>query len=63
MCVSTVLSFLQWSVIFEVYFILCFLPCLAYYFLQTYWHWHTELMMACDMYFRYEEIKKRKEAN
>ncbi|ALH95784.1 hypothetical protein AOY20_09715 [Acinetobacter equi] len=63
MCVSTVLSFLQWSVIFEVYFILCFLPCLVYYFLQTYWHWHTELMMACDMYFRYEEIKKRKEAN
>lgn len=58
-CISTALSLLQWKVIFEVYFLLCFLPCLIYYFLHVYWHWHNEFLMACDMYLRYEEYNKR----
>jgi len=58
-CISSALSLLQWQIGFETYFILCFMPCLAYYFLHTYWHWHNEFMMSCDMYFRYEEFNKR----
>lgn len=57
--VSILLSLVNAPAIFEAYFVLCFMPCIGYYFLHLYWHWHTEYLTGCDMYFRYEEIKKR----
>ncbi|MDO6406129.1 hypothetical protein [Pantoea phytobeneficialis] len=57
--VSTALSLLQWQIRFEWYFLFCFLPCMGYCFLHTWWQYHHEFMMACDMYFRYEAFNKR----
>lgn len=57
--VSSGLNLLQWQPGFELYFFLCFLPCMGYYFLHTWWKWHHEFMMACDMYFRYDVFNKR----
>ncbi len=59
MLVSVLLSLVNAPAIFEVYYVLCALPCIGYYFLHLYWHWHNEFLTGCDMYFRYEEIKKR----
>ncbi|WP_392565882.1 hypothetical protein RHO15_10020 [Utexia brackfieldae] len=44
---------------FEGYFILCFLPCIGYHFLHLYWRWHSDFLMACDMYLRFDECQKR----
>ncbi|OTG86211.1 hypothetical protein B9T31_09250 [Acinetobacter sp. ANC 4558] len=58
--ISAILSLLNWKIYFEAYFLICFIPCLVFYFLHTYWQWHRELMMAYDMYFRSREITKRR---
>lgn len=59
MIVSVLLALVGWNVAFEIYFLLCLLPCTGYYFLHLCWHWHSEFMMSFDMYFRYDEFKKR----
>lgn len=57
--IGLILTLLGWSLPFEIYFILCFLPSVGYYFLSVYWLWHTDFLVACDMYFRWGEITKR----
>ncbi len=57
--VSILLTLMNAPPVFEVYYLLCALPSIGYYFLHLYWHWHNEFLTCCDMYFRYEEIKKR----
>lgn len=47
------------NLLFEIYFILCFLPSVGYYWLSVYWLWHHDFLAACDMYFRWGEITKR----
>lgn len=42
---------------FEVYFLICYIPCLTYYFLHCRYQWHNDFMMACDMYFRWDRLK------
>lgn len=44
---------------FEVWFLLCYAPCLIYYYYHAYWRWHNDFMMSCDMYLRWDEIKKK----
>lgn len=57
--VGMVLTLVNAPKIFEAWFLLCFVPCISYYFLHLYWHWHNEFLTGCDMYFRHEAIKKR----
>lgn len=57
--VSMLLSLPAWPVVFEMYFLLCLLPCLAYSYLHIYRLWHGDFLMACDMYFRWGEINKQ----
>lgn len=56
--VSLAISLLGWKVWFEVYFLLSYLPCLAYYTLHMWWKWHNDFMMSSDMYLRWAEIDK-----
>lgn len=44
---------------FEVYFLLCYIPCFIYYFLHTWWQWHNDFLMSCDMYLRWGELSKQ----
>ncbi|MBE5250651.1 hypothetical protein [Mixta mediterraneensis] len=48
-----------WKVWFEVYFLFCYLPCLAYYTLHAWWKWHNDFIMSCDMYLRWGEISRQ----
>lgn len=57
--VSIMFTLMNMPAIFELYYLLCALPCAGYYFLHLYWYWHTEFLSCCDMYYRYDEIKKR----
>lgn len=52
-------TLLGWNLWFEVYFLLCYLPCLAYYALHAWWKWHNDFMMSCDMYLRWGEISRQ----
>lgn len=56
--VGLLLTLLGWKVWFEVYFLLSYLPCLAYYTLHAWWKWHNDFMMSSDMYLRWAEIDK-----
>lgn len=56
--VSIVLSQFNWLVSFYVYFSLCILPVLGYFYLHVYWLWHHDYLAACDMYLRCGEIDK-----
>jgi len=56
--IGVLLTLSGWQVWFEVYFLLCYLPCLVYYTLHTWWKWHTDFMMSSDMYLRWAEISK-----
>jgi hypothetical protein len=56
---NAVLTLLEWKLPFEVYYVFCFIPAGAYYCLHMYWLWHSDYLAACDMYFRYDEIRKR----
>lgn len=47
------------AILFEAYFLLCLLPCLAFSFLHIVRLWHNDFLMACDMCFRWEEINKQ----
>lgn len=47
------------AILFEAYFLLCLLPCLAFSFMQIFRLWHNDFLMACDMCFRWEEINKQ----
>lgn len=59
-----ILSFISGSLNFRVpfivYFLLSYLPALAYYSLHVYAYWHNEFLMSYDMYFRYECFMNRK---
>ncbi|CAM3928976.1 hypothetical protein RABR111495_19155 [Rahnella bruchi] len=57
--ISAILALTGWQVKFELYFLCCYLPAAGYLYLHLYWHWHNEFLLTCDMYFRYEVIKKR----
>lgn len=57
--VSAILSLLGGTVYFEVYYLLCILPAMLFYYLHIYWRWHNDYMMACDMYMRWGEIDKQ----
>ncbi|WP_395302488.1 hypothetical protein [Enterobacter mori] len=57
--VGLAISLLGWKVWFEVYFLLSYLPCLAYYTLHAWWKWHNDFMMSSDMYLRWAEIDKQ----
>ena len=56
--IGVLLTLSGWQVWFEVYFLLCYLPCLVYYTLHTWWKWHTDFMMSSDMYLRWAEISR-----
>ena len=43
---------------FEVYYLLCGLPIMGYFYCHIYWYWHDEFIMACDMYFRFLALEK-----
>lgn len=57
--VALLTTLVGWSLWFEVYFFLCYLPCLGYYALHAWWKWHDDFMMACDMCLRWDEISKQ----
>ena len=57
--VGLIFTLTGWQVWFEVYFLLCYLPCFSYYIMRCYWKWHNDFMMSCDMYFRWGEISKQ----
>ncbi|WLI78613.1 hypothetical protein Q5705_08750 [Kosakonia sp. H02] len=59
MLVSMLLALVGGQIAFEVYFLLCWLPCLAYSYLHIYALWHSDFLMACDMYLRWGEINKQ----
>ena len=56
---SLLLDFSGLAILFEAYFLLCLLPCLAFIFLHIYRLWHNDFLMACDMCFRWDEINKQ----
>jgi hypothetical protein len=53
------LTALGWNMPFEIYFTLCFLPSVGYYYLHIYWLWHIDFAITCDMCMRRKEIEKR----
>lgn len=57
LCLVMMLSAIK--IWFEVWFLLCYTPCLIYYYYHAYWRWHNDFMMSCDMYLRWDEIKKK----
>lgn len=56
---SIILSLTGWTVYFEIFFVLCLLPSMGYFYLHVYWLWHNDFMMACDMYLRCDGIDKK----
>lgn len=58
--VSFVIEWLNVDIVFSIYFLICYIPCLAYHFLHLYWYWHKEFLMSCDMFFRYDDYMKNK---
>jgi len=56
---SMMLAWSGWQLWFEIYFLICFLPCIGFNYLHTYALWHRDFMMACDMYFRWGTIDKQ----
>ncbi len=57
--IGVLLTLSGWQVWFEVYFLLCYLPCLVYYTLHTRGKWHTDFMMSSDMYLRWGGDQQR----
>jgi len=57
--VGLIFTLTGWQVWFEIYFLLCYLPCFSYYIMRCYWKWHNDFMMSCDMYIRWGEISKQ----
>lgn len=57
--INVLLALLAWRPPFGLYFLLCYLPAGAYYFLHLCWRWHRDYLDACDMYLRNHEIEKR----
>ncbi|EGK39904.1 hypothetical protein SFK227_0627 [Shigella flexneri K-227] len=56
--VSVLATLVEWRIWFEAYFLLCYVPCLIYYFFHCRFLWHNDFMMACDMYFRWGHFNK-----
>ncbi len=56
--VSVLATLVEWRIWFEAYFLLCYVPCLIYYFFYCRFLWHNDFMMACDMYFRWGHFNK-----
>lgn len=56
--VGLVMALTGWRVWFEIYFLLCYLPCLGYYTLHSWWKWHNDFMMSSDMYLRWAVISQ-----
>ncbi len=56
--VSVLATLVEWRIWFEAYFLLCYVPCLIYYFFHCRCLWHNDFMMACDMYFRWGHFNK-----
>ncbi|MDU4092713.1 MAG: hypothetical protein E7H57_05480 [Pantoea sp.] len=59
MVINALLALLAADLPFSLYFLICYLPASACYFLHLYWQWHTDFMTACDMYLRWSVIDKR----
>ncbi|MCU6663138.1 hypothetical protein [Silvania hatchlandensis] len=57
--ISAILSLVGWHVYFEIYYLLCIVPAMIYYYLHIYWRWHNDYLMACDMYLRWGVIDKQ----
>lgn len=57
--VSMLLAWSGWQLWFEIYFLICFLPCIGFNYLHVYALWHRDFLMACDMYFRWGTIDKQ----
>lgn len=57
--INALLALLAGNLPFSLYFLLCYLPASACYFLHLYWQWHTDFVTACDMYLRWSVIDKR----
>ncbi|MCL6746271.1 hypothetical protein [Kosakonia sp. R1.Fl] len=57
--VSMMLAWSGWQLWFEIYFLVCFLPCIGFNYLHIYALWHRDFLMACDMYFRWGTIEKQ----
>ncbi|MDD0691679.1 hypothetical protein PSZ95_24685, partial [Shigella sonnei] len=45
--VSVLATLVEWRIWFEAYFLLCYVPCLIYYFFHCRFLWHNDFMMAC----------------
>ena len=56
--VSVLATLVEWRIWFEAYFLLCYVPCLIYYFFHCRFLWHNDFMMACDMDFRWGHFNK-----
>lgn len=54
-----IMKLMDAKVSIEIYFLLCYTPCLFYYALHTWWQWHNDYMMSCDMYLRWGQISKQ----
>ncbi|MEJ8323832.1 hypothetical protein WKI40_11850 [Kosakonia sacchari] len=57
--VSLLLAWSGLQLWFEIYFLICFLPCIGFNYLHIYALWHRDFLMACDMYFRWGAIEKQ----
>jgi len=57
--VTMLLAWSGWQLWFEIYFLVCFLPCIGFNYLHIYALWHRDFLMACDMYFRWGTIEKQ----
>lgn len=57
--ISATLALSGWDICFDVYYVLCLIPSIIYYYLHVYWRWHNDYMMACDMYLRWGIIHKQ----
>lgn len=55
--VAIAATLIEGEIGFEAYFLICYIPCLIYYFLHCRNQWHNDFMMACDMYFRWDRLK------
>lgn len=56
--VSVLVTFVEWRIWFEVYFLFCYVSCLIYYFFYCRFFWYNDFMMVCDMYFRWGYFNK-----
>jgi hypothetical protein len=56
--VGMLLTVLGAAIPFEIYYLLCSLPVVGYYYCYLWRRWYDDFMQACDMCFRFNTLKK-----